>query len=97
MALTQQTQPAAPAMPHNLTMENRRNLVATGVTGIVSYDEYTAVLDTPLGRLQIGGEGLSVSELSVQSGQVRIAGSIEYIQYSQKQEKKAGLRARLLR
>ena len=67
-------------MPHNLTMENRRNLVATGVTGIVSYDEYTAVLDTPLGRLQIGGEGLSVSELSVQSGQVRSAGSIEYIQ-----------------
>ena len=84
-------------MPHNLTMENRRNLVATGVTGIVSYDEYTAVLDTPLGRRQIGGEGLKVSELSTQSGEVKISGSIEYLQYTDRAEKKSGLWHRLVR
>ena len=83
-------------MPHNLTMENRRNLVATGVTGIVSYDEYTAVLDTPLGRLQIGGEGLSVSELSIQTGEVKIFGRIESMQYTEPAPA-GGLWRRLLR
>ena len=88
--------PAA-KLPHHLIVEDRGVLTATGVTRVVSCDETGATLETQQGTLLVGGEGLSVSELSVQSGQVRIAGSIEYIQYSQKQEKKAGLWARLLR
>ena len=64
---------------------------------IVSYDSFTATLETPGGTLAIGGEGLTVSELSVQTGEVKINGSIEYVQYTAKREKQESLFKRLVR
>ena len=92
-----QTQTERPAAPHNIIMENRRSLTATGVRSIISYDAYAATLETEQGMLQIGGEGLKVSELSTQSGEVKISGSIEYLQYTDRAVKKSGLWHRLVR
>ncbi len=72
-------------------------LTATGIQAILSYDELTACLDTEYGMLTIGGEGLKVSELSVQTGEVRISGAIEYVQYTVKKEKGTSLFKRLVR
>lgn len=83
--------------PHNVILENRTSLTATGIQAILSYDELTACLDTEYGMLTIGGEGLKVSELSVQTGEVRISGSIEYVQYTVKREKAPSLFKRLVR
>mgnify|MGYP002642741963 CR=1 FL=1 len=83
--------------PHNVILENRTTLTATGIQAILSYDELTASLDTEYGMLTIGGEGLKVSELSVQTGEVRISGSIEYVQYTVKREKAPSLFQRLVR
>ena len=72
--------PAAPAAnqarqtPHSVVIEDRKRLTATGILSIVSYDSFTATLETPGGTLAIGGEGLTVSELSVQTGEVKING-----------------------
>ena len=68
-----------------------------GILSIVSYDSFTATLETPGGTLAIGGEGLTVSELSVQTGEVKINGSIEYVQYTAKREKQESLFKRLVR
>ena len=93
--------PAAPAAnqarqtPHSVVIEDR--LTATGILSIVSYDSFTATLETPGGTLAIGGEGLTVSELSVQTGEVKINGSIEYVQYTAKREKQESLFKRLVR
>ena len=59
--------------------------------------ESTLALETPGGTLAIGGEGLTVSELSVQTGEVKINGSIEYVQYTAKREKQESLFKRLVR
>ena len=83
--------------PHNVILENRNMLTATGIQAILSYDELTACLDTEYGMLTIGGEGLKVSELSVQTGEVRISGAIEYVQYTVKKEKGTSLFKRLVR
>lgn len=83
--------------PHNVILENRTTLTATGIQAILSYDELTASLDTEYGMLTIGGEGLKVSELSVQTGEVRISGSIEYVQYTVKREKTPSFFKRLVR
>ena len=75
-------------------------LTVTGVTRIVSCDELGATLQTPLGDLTIGGQGMQVSELSVRTGEVHISGQIEYLQYTENQQSKkqsGGLLARLLR
>ena len=85
---------------HALTLENRARLTVTGVTRIVSCDELGATLQTPLGDLTIGGQGMQVSELSVRTGEVHISGQIEYLQYTENQQSKkqsGGLLARLLR
>ena len=78
----------APPRAHALTLENRARLTVTGVTRIVSCDELGATLQTPLGDLTIGGQGMQVSELSVRTGQVHISGQIEYLQYTENQQSK---------
>lgn len=80
----------APAPRHTLRMENCEKLVATGIEAILSYDAMSAVLKTPCGTLNVGGEGLSVGELSVKTGEVSISGHIEYVQYTKPREKTAG-------
>ncbi|HJD22326.1 MAG TPA: sporulation protein YabP [Candidatus Gemmiger faecigallinarum] len=84
-----------PAQTHTLTLENRRTLTATGVTRIVSCDETGAALDTAQGRLTIGGQGIQVGELSVRTGEVRISGKIEFLQYAENRESSGGFFRRL--
>ena len=69
----------------------------TGVGRIVSCDDASAVLETALGTLTVGGQELQVSELSLQSGQVQISGRIEFLQYAENRESSGGLLARLFR
>lgn len=82
---------------HSLALKDRRHLAVTGVTRIISCDENTAVLETSLGNLTIGGQELQVSELSVQSGQVQLSGKIEYMQYAENRQSGGGVLARLFR
>ncbi len=88
---------ALPARVHSLTLENRSRLVVTGVNRVVSYDETGATLQTPQGDLNIGGQGIQVSELSVRTGEVQISGKIEYLQYTENKESAGNFFARLFR
>ena len=90
-----ETNPAAQG--HSLALKDRRQLAVTGVGRIVSCDEASAVLETALGTLTVGGQELQVSELSVQSGQVQITGRIEFLQYAENRQSSGGLLARLFR
>lgn len=87
----------APRAPHNITIEGRHLLCATGILAIVAYDEYSATLDTSLGTLVIGGGDIHVSELSVQTGEVKVQGNIEYVQYQDKKDKSTSFFKKLIR
>ena len=82
---------------HNVIMENRSNLTATGILRVISYDENTAAAETSLGILVVGGKGIKVSEISSQTGEIHIQGEIDYIQYEQSKATKGGLFGRLMR
>ncbi len=82
---------------HNLILENRHALTATGVVAIISYDSQDVVLETGLGVLNVGGSNMHVSELSVQKGEVKITGDIEFIQYSKPKQEKGSFFQRLVR
>ena len=86
--MSPQNQSSVPSVNHHIILKGRKDLTVSGVKSITSYDEYNVVLETEMGTLQIGGEGISVSELSIQSGEVQISGMIEYLQYSNKSEHK---------
>ncbi len=82
---------------HNIILENRHALCATGVTAIISYDAQDVVLETGLGMMNVGGSNMHVSELSVQKGEVKITGDIEFIQYTKPKQEKGNFFQRLVR
>lgn len=67
---------------HNLILENRESLGVSGVNEIVSFDEKEVVLKTEAGKLTVSGNGLKMSKLSVESGDVTVYGSIRSMAYS---------------
>ena len=58
----------APAMPHNLILEDRRTLTVSGVSDVDSFDEQTVVVFTDMGELTVRGTDLHINRLSVEVG-----------------------------
>ena len=70
-------------LPHKLTLNQREELVLTGVSEVVSFDDSAVVLQTHLGTLHIAGEGLVLKALSVEGGQVSVSGHIYALTYEE--------------
>lgn len=74
---------------HSILLEDRQKVFISGVSAVKNYNEFEATIETALGTLVLGGKALKVSELSVGTGQIRVEGDIEYLQYiKSKPEKK---------
>ncbi len=80
---------------HRITMINRTELSCEGITEIVGYNEGEVILDTTAGRVMIGGDKLSISSLSVETGSVKVFGEIKFVEY--KTSKQEGFIKRMLR
>ena len=68
---------------HNLSLEERKKLNVSGVLDVESFDEHEIVMETGGGCLIIRGEELSIGKLSVDTGDVRIEGSIRELLYEE--------------
>ena len=90
-----QEKAAAAKAPHQLTLENRHQLCATGVSNVDSFDEQTVVVYTSLGQLVVRGEGLHIEKLSVETGELTLTGTVASMAYVG-DEKRGGL-SRLFR
>lgn len=82
--------------PHNVAMEERRKLTVSGVEEVESFDEHEIVMQTSQGCLIVRGEGLSVGRLSVDNGDVSVAGTVAELRYEETPSER-GLWARLFR
>lgn len=87
----------AAKVPHSLVLENREKLELTGIQQVESFDEQTVVLQTPLGQLMIKGEGLHISQLNVDSGELSVSGNIIGVVYSESSASRGGIIKRLFR
>lgn len=67
---------------HKIIMQNRSQGSITGIQDVVSFDENQIVLDTDMGLLTIKGKDLHVSRLTLEKGEVDLAGSIDSLVYS---------------
>ena len=70
-------------LPHRLTLDERRQLMVSGVTEVVSFDENTVVLTTDMGTLMVGGTQLQLRNLSSEGGQVVVEGKVGAISYEE--------------
>ena len=84
-------------VPHNIIIEDRKNVSISGVTDVESFDEETVILMTDLGELVIKGFGLHISKIDVVSGDLALEGEIYSIGYSDTQAVGGGLLSRLFR
>lgn len=84
------------ALPHKLTLNERKNLTMTGVTEVVSFDDAAVVLRTALGMLTVHGSGLQLKTLSLDGGQVAVDGTVNALIYQDTRQDR-GLWQRLFR
>lgn len=72
-----------PALPHKLTLNERRQLTVTGVTEVVSFDENAVIVHTELGTLVVQGKNLQLKTLLPEGGQVAVEGAVSALIYEE--------------
>ena len=88
---------ARPAMGHRVMLEEREQLVISGVEEVESFDESTIFLTTAQGCLEIQGEGLHIEKLSLDGGDLKVEGRVNALLYESDQGGRGGgFLARLL-
>lgn len=83
--------------PNNIIMENRKNLLISGVTDMGSFDEQTAIIFTELGELTVKGVSLHMDKLNLEIGEVAISGKIHALVYTDERVKNGGFFSKLFR
>ena len=76
---------------HSLQLKNRERLTLDGIREVLRFDEEVVVLETSLGTLSVEGEGLHVTKLLLDCGEVAIEGRVTALLYGDGGEKKRGL------
>ena len=69
-------------MAHRVLMNNRQTGNFSGVLDVLSFDVSEILLETEQGMLLIKGTDLHVNRLSLEKGEVDIAGRIDALSYS---------------
>ena len=87
---------ARPVMGHHIILEEREQLVVSGVEEVESFDENTILLTTAQGALEIQGEGLHIEKLSLDGGDLKVEGRVNALLYGEENRPRGGLFARLL-
>ncbi len=70
----------------NLVLENRQKMSVSGVEHVTSFNPEVIILVTVQGNITIKGEELDIKKLNLEDGNLSIAGYINSIVYSDKQD-----------
>ncbi len=71
---------------HSMELHDRAKMTLTGVTDVSEFSDSAVKLKTNMGAMTVKGEGLTISRLNTNDGDVEINGSINSIQYQTKQK-----------
>lgn len=72
-----------PAHAQHLILEGRHTLSVSGVDEVMTFDESSVVMNTPLGQLHVQGEELRVENLAVESGELTVKGKISALTFTE--------------
>ena len=67
---------------HSLSLKQREMLIVGGVTDVESFDESEVKLVTVCGELKISGSNLHISQLQLETGDVRLTGRVDGMVYT---------------
>ena len=80
----------------DLILENREKLTVTGVRRVLQCNAESAAIETARGVLQLAGAQLNVTSLDLDSGEVKLTGRIDTVEYTAARTP-GGFLSRLLR
>lgn len=66
----------------NIIIEDRMKMTVSGVEQVESFNDNTIILTTINGGMTIKGEGLNISKLNLDDGNVKIDGKINGVAYT---------------
>ncbi len=69
---------------HNINIENREKITATGILDVISFDEDVIVAEAETGVLIIKGENLHVNGLNLEKGELAVEGRLYSLNYEEK-------------
>ena len=95
--LMKDIEPLRSIRPHTLTLEGRQKAVLGGVEAVDSFNEQMVVLATTSGTLTLLGDGMHVSHLNLEEGQLIIEGVIAALEYDERSRGRASLFGRLFK
>ena len=67
---------------HKVVINNRKTSMITGVLDVLAFDLNEVLLETEQGMLMVKGKDLHVNRLSLEKGEVDLAGQIDSVAYS---------------
>lgn len=73
---------------HSITMNERKNVVISGIKKIDSFDNEEFLLETNMGYIIIKGKGLEIIKLDTYQGTVSIKGTFNSLNYMENVNKK---------
>lgn len=71
---------------HNITLNERKNLVVSGVKKIDNFDSNEFLIESTLGYLKVSGSDLEIVKLDTREGNVSIKGQVNGIVYNEKEK-----------
>ena len=88
------------SLNHNITINERKNIVISGVKKIDSFDNEEFLMETTMGYIIIKGSGLEIVKLDTYQGNVSIKfklNSLNYMETASKKEKDDGIFSKLFK
>lgn len=85
---------------HNITINERKSIIITGVKKIDSFDNEEFLMETTMGYVIIKGSDLEMIKLDTYQGNVSIKGkvnSLTYMESANKKEKEDGMFSKLFK
>ena len=82
---------------HNITINERKNIIITGVKKIDSFDNEEFVLEITMGNLIIKGKDLEMIKLDTYQGNVSIKGVMNSVTYTDVTKKEEGVFSKLFK
>jgi len=85
---------------HSLSLVDRKNLAIDGVRHVGGFNESEISLETGMGPLLLLGEGMHITKLNMETGELCVEGFLTAIQYLEKKvrdSRKKGILKRILK
>lgn len=83
------------ALPHGISLQDRKKLSISGVSDVANFDENQIIVATGWGTLLVRGSDLHVDQLSLDTGELRITGRIDCMEYDDNSSASGGFLRRL--